>query len=63
VDRRRSGAFAADANAAHVSSKPTGNAGLDDYCRQAADLINDAFAASARLEPDHLDESRAATSR
>jgi hypothetical protein len=42
--------LAADANATRVSSKPSGNAGLDDYCRQAADLINEAFAKSEREE-------------
>jgi hypothetical protein len=51
--------LAADASAARVSPKPTGDASLDGYCRQAADLINEAFAESARLEADDLQESRA----
>ena len=41
---------ASEASAARVSSKPTGDQSLDDYCRQAADLINEAFAEGDRLD-------------
>jgi hypothetical protein len=51
--------LAADANATRVSPRPTGNAGLDDYCRQAADLINDAFSQAAREDGDFPEEGQA----
>lgn len=43
---------ASEASAARVSSKPSGNQSLDDYCRQAADLINQAFAEGDRQDFD-----------
>jgi hypothetical protein len=51
--------LAADANATRVAAKPTGDARLDDYCRQAADLINDAFTESAREDGDNPVEGQA----
>jgi hypothetical protein len=46
--RRRAGFRAADINAARVSPKPTGNAGLDDYCRHVAAVIDGFFATGDR---------------
>jgi len=53
-------ALADDASAARISTKPTGDASLDDYCRQAADLINQAFAESDRADVNgQYDEGQA----
>jgi len=52
--------LAADASATtRVAVKPSGNATLDDYCRQAADLINEALDESDRLDSHFPAESQA----
>ena len=54
------GAVVSNADAARVSSHPSGNASLDAYCSAAADLINQAFAEGDRADNmGYYDEGQA----
>jgi hypothetical protein len=54
------GAVVSNADAARVSSHPSGNASLDAYCSAAADLINQAFSEADRADyMGYYDEGQA----